>query len=62
LDARGAAAIAFCELWRELRLSLTRFPAAKHGQMRGYMSDLGLTNAGVRAVAKQEPFDEFFDE
>src|SRR5688572_14766371 len=37
LDAsREAAAIAFCELWQEFRFCPTRFPAAKHGQMRAY--------------------------
>ena len=38
LDAsREASAIAFCELWQELRSAPMSFPAAKHTQLRGYM-------------------------
>jgi hypothetical protein len=62
LDAsREAAAIAFCELWQEFRFSPTAFPASKHGQMRAYMSELGLTDERNRAEdgKKDEP-DEFF--
>jgi hypothetical protein len=62
LDAsREAAAIAFCELWQEFRFCPTGFPAAKHGQMRAYMSELGLTDERNRVAddAKEEP-DEFF--
>jgi phage terminase small subunit len=45
LDAsKEAAAIAFCELWGEFRFAPTSFPASKHGQMRAYMSELGLTD------------------
>src|SRR5690349_8533146 len=45
LDAsREPAAIAFCELWSEFRFNPTGFPAAKHGQLRAYMSELGLTD------------------
>jgi hypothetical protein len=45
LDAsREPAAIAFCELWSEFRFSPTGFAAAKHGQLRAYMSELGLTD------------------
>jgi hypothetical protein len=62
LDAsREAAAIAFCELWSEFRYAPKMFPASKHGQMRAYMSELGLTDERNRAddgKAKQE--DEFF--
>lgn len=61
--SRGAAAIAFCELWRELRRAPTQFPAAKHTQLRGYMADLGLTDERKRPVA-DEPGDrdEHFDD
>ena len=62
LDAsREAAAIAFCELWQEFRFCPTGFPAAKHGQMRAYMSELGLTDERNRVEddKKDEP-DEFF--
>lgn len=62
LDAtREAAAIAFCELWAEFRFSPTSFPASKHGQMRAYMSELGLTDERNRSDdgTKKEK-DEFF--
>jgi hypothetical protein len=59
--AREAAAIAFCELWAEFRLSPTSFPASKHGQMRAYMSELGLTDERNRAGDDDKPKDEFFD-
>lgn len=45
LDAsREAAAIAFCELWHEFMDGPKNFPASKHGQMRAYMAELGLTD------------------
>ena len=45
LDAsRFAVAVAFCELWKEFRKNPEGFPASKHGQMRAYMSELGLTD------------------
>ncbi len=59
--AREAAAIAFCELWREFREAPQRFPSSKHGQMRAYMAELGLTDERNRSddgSEKQE--DEFF--
>jgi len=59
--AREAAAIAFCELWQEFREGPRMFPAAKHGQMRAYMSELGLTDERNRAAdGKKEEPDEFF--
>jgi hypothetical protein len=62
LDAsREAAAIAFCELWAEFRFNPPGFPASKHGQLRAYMSELGLTderNRGDFDDGKEE--DEFF--
>lgn len=63
LDAsREAAAIAFCELWSEFRFNTTGFPASKHGQMRAYMSELGLTderNRGDYADPKNDKDDTF---
>lgn len=64
LDAsREPAAIAFCELWQEFRNGPTSFPAAKHGQLRAYMSELGLTDERNRVLdeSKNEK-DEFFDD
>lgn len=62
LDAsREAAAIAFCELWKEFRDGPSSFPASKHGQMRAYMSELGLTDERNRSDdGKKEEPDEFF--
>lgn len=61
LDAsREPAAIAFCELWQEFRFAPTSFPASKHGQLRAYMSELGLTDERNRSES-DEPVDEFFD-
>lgn len=62
LDAsREAAAIAFCELWQEFRFAPKSFPAAKHGQLRAYMSELGLTDERNRAGDDKDKPDEFFD-
>jgi len=61
--AREAAAIAFCELWSEFRFNPTGFPASKHGQMRAYMSELGLTDERNRGEADgKKETDEFFDD
>ncbi len=63
LDAsREPIAIAFCELWHEFRQAPTNFPASKHGQMRAYMSELGLTDERNRMIddSKSER-DEHFD-
>lgn len=64
LDAsREPAAIAFCELWSELRKAPAQFTAAKHTQLRGFMSDLGLTDERRRPVVKADQSrDEFFDD
>lgn len=59
--SREPAAIAFCELWKEFQFNPTGFPASKHGQMRAYMAELGLTderNRGDHGSKKEE--DEFF--
>lgn len=62
LDAsKEPAAIAFCELWQEFRFAPTSFPASKHGQMRAYMSELGLTDERNRIAPNLEKEkDEFF--
>lgn len=64
LDAtREAAAIAFCELWQEFRTNPMGFQASKHGQMRAYMSELGLTDERNRgAEPDKNGKDEFFDD
>ncbi|MEC9244656.1 MAG: hypothetical protein VYB05_07795 [Pseudomonadota bacterium] len=63
LDAsREPAAIAFCELWQEFRFNPTGFPASKHGQMRAYMSELGLTDERNRTDEAPDEKDEFFDD
>ena len=62
LDAsKEAAAISFCELWDEFMEAPKRFVAAKHGQMRAYMSELGLTDERNRGNHGEEEKDEFFD-
>ena len=60
--SREAAAIAFCELWAEFRRMPAMFPASKHGQMRAYMSELGLTDERNRVEKEPEVKDEFFDD
>lgn len=60
--AREPAAIAFCELWQEFRFAPTSFPASKHGQMRAYMSELGLTDERNRILDDSSDKDEFFDD
>lgn len=60
--SREPAAIAFCELWQEFRFAPTSFPASKHGQMRAYMSELGLTDERNRIAKEPEARDEFFDD
>lgn len=63
LDAsREPAAIAFCELWQEFRFAPTSFPASKHGQLRAYMSELGLTDERNRVMDESKAAkDEFFE-
>lgn len=60
--SREPSAIAFCELWSEFRFNPTGFPAAKHGQLRAYMSELGLTDERNRGDDGKEEKDEFFDD
>lgn len=60
--AKEPAAIAFCELWQEFRDYPRQFPASKHGQMRAYMSELGLTDERNRKGGDDgKEKDEFFD-
>lgn len=59
--SKEPAAIAFCELWQEFRFCPTGFPAAKHGQLRAYMSELGLTDERNRGETDEEDKDDFFD-
>ena len=58
--AKEPAAIAFCELWAQFVESPSHFVAAKHGQLRAYMSELGLTDERNRGDLSDEA-DEFFD-
>ena len=64
LDAsREPAAIMLCELWQEFRSAPTRFPAARHTQLRGLMSDLGMTDQRKRPIAStktEKENDEHF--
>jgi hypothetical protein len=49
-------------LWAEFRFSRSGFPASKHGQLRAYMSELGLTDERNRGEQPKEEKDEFFDD
>jgi hypothetical protein len=60
--SREAAAIAFCELWAEFQRMPAMFPASKHGQLRAYMAELGLTDERNRGDAGKDKSDEFFDD
>lgn len=57
LDAsREPAAIAFCHLWAEFLEDPKAFQSARHGQMRAYMNELGLTDErNRRAVGDENP-------
>ena len=59
--SKGMAAIALCELWQEFRFTGTAFPASKHGQMRAYMAELGLTDERNRTGEPPAVKDEFDD-
>lgn len=59
--SRMMAALAFCELAAEWHESPKMFPAAKHGQMRAYMAELGLTDERNRKVVEPDARDEFDD-
>lgn len=63
LDAsRAAAAIAFCELWDQFRYDPRGFPASKHGQLRAYMSELGLTDERNRVGGDDGKVKDEFDD
>ena len=60
--SRLVAAMAFCELYAEWREGPKCFPAAKHGQLRAYMSELGLTDERNRVLDEsRKEKDPFFD-
>ena len=59
--SREPLAIAFCELWQEFRDGPRTFAATKHGQLRHYMSELGLTDERNRGGNDDQDNDEFFD-
>lgn len=61
---REPAAIAFCELWSEFRRSPENFNAARHGQLRAYMQELGLTDERNRKADDgkgKDPAEGYFD-
>ena len=62
--SKFGAAVAFCELWREFRFNPPNFTAGKHGQLRAYMAELGLTDERNRKSGDdgktKDPADEFF--
>jgi hypothetical protein len=63
--SREPAAIMLCELWAEFRFDPPNFK--KHSTLRGYMSDLGLTderNRGGKFIKNfiEEENDEHFGE
>ena len=61
--SREPAAIAFCELWGEFMVCPSLFPSSKHGQLRAYMSELGLTDERNRGDSDNgKGGDEFFDD
>ena len=51
-----------CELWQEFRFCPTGFPAAKHGQLRAYMSELGLTDERNRIGGDDGKVKDEFDD
>lgn len=62
LDAsRTVAAVRFCQLWAESQVNPMGFPASKDGQLRAYMSELGLTDERNRGgMDDRQEKDEFF--
>jgi len=61
--SKKAAAIAFCELWGEFMTCPRLFPASRHGQLRAYMAELGLTDERNRKAddGKKGDDDDIFD-
>lgn len=60
--SKTLAALALCELYAEWKSAPRMFPASKHGQMRAYMSELGLTDERNRGKSDRPKKDEFFDD
>jgi hypothetical protein len=61
--SRGAAARAFVELYAEFEERPRVFVAAKHNQMRAYMSELGLTDERRRGAGRDDaPKDPYFED
>lgn len=56
--SKEAAAIGFIELWQDFRAAPIRFAAAKHAQMRAYMSELGLTDERNRKIDDETSDDD----
>ena len=58
-------AIAFCHLWKEFTDDPKAFSAARHGQLRLYSQELGLSDerarSGVNEVPEDDPFAKFDD-
>jgi hypothetical protein len=62
LDAsRETIAVAMCELWQEFRDNPRKFPASKHGQLRAYLAELGLTDERNRKPKDAKEDDSPFD-
>ena len=59
---REPAAIAFCELWAEFRTTGDKFTASRHGQLRNYMNELGLTDERNRRAPDKarDPASDYF--
>ncbi|HMO74070.1 MAG TPA: hypothetical protein PKD48_01870 [Sphingopyxis sp.] len=60
--SKEPAAIAFCELWDQFMESPAHFVAAKHGQLRAYMSELGLTDERNRIGGDNSKVKDEFDD
>jgi hypothetical protein len=59
--SRAPAAILFCELWAEFRMSPIVFPAARIAQLRALMGELGLSDERNRGdVSATKEKDKFF--
>jgi hypothetical protein len=63
LDAsKEACAIAYCILWADFMRQGSMFPAAKHGQLRSYAAELGLTDERKRpSNAGKKPKNNLID-
>ncbi len=63
LDAsKESLAIAYCVLWADFLKTGTMFPSTKHGQLRSYAAELGLTDERKRPKnAKQKSKNRLID-